>query len=195
MATAFRTKATSDQGGDFELPESGTYPAVCVGLIDLGTHENTFNGQTTKARKLFIVWELSGEHDSKGRPFVVSQSYTWSLNKKAKLRPLIEAWTGRTLADNEEVDLGDILGKPCTLTLTIGTSGAGKKFVEIGGIGKPMKGMAINPPSHEPFGFALAEQVFSDAGPEIPDWIPPNYGRKVADEIKNSEEWSNLSPF
>src|SRR4051812_15651725 len=118
VPSPWTAKANNSEGGDFELPPGGMYPAVLVSLIDLGTHERTFNGQTTEARKLFFVWELTGEFDSKGQPFIVAQDYTWSLHKKAKLRAMIEEWRGKGMSDEEEFDLISLLGKPCMLTLS-----------------------------------------------------------------------------
>jgi len=196
MATAtaspFSMKANSGEGGDFELPPSGLHPAVFVAIIDLGTHTREFNGERSDQHKLFLCCELTGENNSKGETFVVGQDYTYSLNKKAKLRAIVEGFLGRSLADGEEYDLALMIGKPCVVNLKDGVSGAGKKFVEVSSIGKPMKGQIIPEQTRESFAFSLTQvnSVKDDLG--IPSWVPPNYGRKIEDEIKKSKEWDKL---
>lgn len=198
MATAtspFATKASSSDGGDFELPPSGTHPAVLIGLIDLGTHEREFNGEKNDVHKLLLIWELTGEHDSKGDPFVVAKDFTWSLNKKAKLRGFVEGYAGRALIDGEEYDLGLMLGQPCMINLTEGTSGKGNKFVDVSSISKPMKGLTVPPTDKQTFALVLSMLTSLKDDWAIPEWVPKLYGRKVEDDIKASREYLKLSPF
>ena len=110
----------------------------------------------------------------------------------AKLRAIVEGFLGRSLADGEEYDLALMIGKPCVVNLKDGVSGAGKKFVEVSSIGKPMKGQIIPEQTRESFAFSLSQvnSVKDDLG--IPGWVPPNYGRKIEDEIKKSKEWDKL---
>ena len=201
MSVSFAVKASSNEGGSFELPEAGTYGAVLVALVDLGTHESNFtdaDGTRKRQRKIHLVWELTSEFDSKGEPFLVCQSYTWnpkSLNSKAALRKVVEGYLGRTLSENEPVDYADFLGKPCSLGVSVGTTAGGKRFAEVASISKPMRGLAIAPASHGPFAFRV-DGLNSTKDPlDIPDWIPPTFGRKVEDEIRTSDEYGRLSPF
>jgi len=97
-AVSFRIPATSGEGGDFELPPSGSHPAILIGIVDLGTRDNTYNGKTSKRHKIMLAWELTAENDSKGQTFVVAQDYTWSLNSKAQLRTIVEGFRGKGLA-------------------------------------------------------------------------------------------------
>ena len=192
---SFRTKSSNNEGGDFELPPSGTHPAVMVGLIDLGTTENTYNGKTSDRHKILLVWELTAEADSKGVNFIVAQDYTWSLGKKAALRPLVEGFRGKAMADEEEFDLALMLGKPCMVVVTEGISGNGKKFAEVASLSPPMRGLTVPPATREPFIFHLGQLSSTKDDLEIPDWVPPLYGRKVADDIRKSQEYGKLSPF
>jgi hypothetical protein len=192
---SFKTRANNGDGGDFELPPSGTHPAVMVGLIDLGTTENTYNGKTSDRHKILLVWELTAEADSKGQNFIVAQDYTWSLNKKAALRPIVEGFRGKALADDEEYDLALMLGKPCMINVTEGVSGGGKKFAEIAGCSPPMRGLTVPPATRDVVFFHIGALTSTKDDLEIPDWVPPLYGRKVVDDIKKSKEYAALSPF
>lgn len=195
MESPFTKKANSGEGGDFELPPSGMHPAILVGLIDLGTHTREFNGEKTDQHKLFMVWELTAENDSKGQNFVVGQDYTFSLNKKAKLRGIVEGFLGHMLADGEDFDVALMLGQPCVLNVMEGKSGSGKKFSDVAGVGKPMKGQTVPPATREVFAFSLTMINSTADVLEIPAWVPPIYGRKIPDEIRKSQEYTKLSPF
>lgn len=189
------TKAKNSDGGDFDRPSPGAYPAVLVGLVDLGTHEHVFNGEKKKSRKIFLAWELTGENDSNGQPFVLGQDYTWSLHKKAKLRPVIEGWIGKSFAENEEFDIISLLGKACLLTVSEGTTSSGKSFSEIKGVGPLPRGMTAPPANHELFAFNIALLNSSLDDIPIPEWMPRNYGRLLKDDVKASEEFGILPPF
>lgn len=196
IQTPFRGTAKNSEGGNFEQPPTGQQVAVVIGLVDLGTHlHDNKKGKTWTARSIQFVWELTDEKDSKGENFIVGQGYTWSLHKNSDLRPMLEGWTGKKFSDGEEYDFGHLLGTSCMLTLTRGKSGNGKEFTEVASVSMPYKNMQIPPATRQPFAFSLDEQVSSATPPEIPDWVPPNYGRKVIDEIKASNEWQDLPSF
>jgi len=195
VESPFKISANSNEGGDFELPPSGTHCASLVALVDLGTHTREFNGEKTKQHRLFLVWELTNEADSKGQNFVVGQDYTWSLNKKAKLRGIVEGFLGRALTDGEDFDLLLMVGKPCVVTITDGVSGSGKKYANLSAVGKPMKGQTADAPTHEPFAFSLGSIYSSKDDLGVPSWMPPIYGRAIPDEIKKSHEYEALPAF
>lgn len=197
MSTATSTwkrKASSSEGGDFELPPGGSHGAALVGLIDLGTSPQTYNGETKSVHKILFVWELTAEHTSKGESFKVAKDFNFSLNSKAKLRAFLEGWMGRKFGDDEEIDVSTFMGMLCVLNLTEGVSAGGKKFVDVVSANKLMKGQNIPPISVESFVWDFDGQDPRNE-PEIPEWVPMLYGRKVVDDIKKSDEWGNLSPF
>ena len=57
LAKAPEQKSTKD----YEVMEPGVYPARCIWVVDLGTHDNVWKGETKKRRELILVWELSDE--------------------------------------------------------------------------------------------------------------------------------------
>ena len=85
-----------DNGADFERLEPGTYTAVCSHVLDLGTQPSMFGDKDQVA----LCFEVN-EKMSDGRPFMVSEIYTASLNKKAKLRQHIDMWRGKPLTEQE----------------------------------------------------------------------------------------------
>ncbi len=107
--------------------EPGAYPAVCSGVIDLGTQEGTFGPR----HQVLIQWQIPDvrmDVQRDGRtvsvPRVVSRRFTLSLNSKSTLRPLLEAWRGRPFSEMDAAtfDLFSVVGKACLLQLTNTTS-------------------------------------------------------------------------
>lgn len=190
----WKKKATSGEGGDFELPPGGTYPACLVALIDLGTHEATFGGKAVDRHKIAFVWELTGEFDSKGETFKVIKDFTWSLNSKGNLRPFLEGWLGRKFGDDEEIDILDFVDMKCMVNVAEGVSGNGKKFVDVTSANRPMRGLTVPDRTVDPIAWTFAGWDINKE-PPIPDWVPRLFGRLVADDIKASKEWADLIPF
>lgn len=111
----------TDSGNTFEMPPAGVHPARLVKIIDLGTQESSFQGQTRRSRKLQLTFELLGDDRmSDGRPFTISRRFTASLGEKSALRPFLESWRGKRY-DPAELKAGlrldKLLGQYALLTL------------------------------------------------------------------------------
>lgn len=184
------TKASNKEGGNFELPPIGTHGAVCIGIIDLGTQTDTYQGESKTQRKLYICWELTRKKNKEGNNFIVAQEYTWSLGKKAALRGVVEGWTGRQLGDNEEFDWTSLIGRSCLVSL-VDKNG----YPKVGSIGIPMDGFEIPPATTPPIMYHTSESSTTDLEPPIPDWVPYTYGMPIKEKIMNSPEWKGRSPF
>lgn len=195
MSDPFTITASSNEGGDFERPAPGMYPAVLVAAVDLGTHTRVFSGESKKQRKIYLAWDLTDERDTKGQTFVVSQDYTFSLNSKAKFRGLIEGWTGKAIPDGGQFNITDLVGKPCCVNISEGMSVAGKRYSEISSVAMPMRGLTVPETARIPFVFSVTSLNSSMGDPEVPAWLPRIYGRTVVDEIKASEEFGSLPSF
>jgi hypothetical protein len=191
-ASPFAKKADSKGGEDFEICPSGLHPAVLVALIDLGTHEFAYQGKKSENRKIFLVWELPSEKMQNGDSFLVTADYTWSLNAKANFRKMLEGWSGRSFKDDEEFDPLILLGRPCVVNVTEGLSANNKKFNEIMGVAAPMKGQVIPKPTLVNFAWHMSQITCQADDIPIPEWVPRNYGRMVADDIRSSKEWQAL---
>ena len=191
--STWSTKAKNTSIQEREIAPPGTHMALCVGLIDLGTHTQVFNGKRKDLHKILLCWELPQEMDSSGEPFVVQRDFSWSLHKKSRLRPFVESWLGRNFAEDEEYELIDLLRRPCVLSVTNGKSAKGFPFDEVTSVGPLMKGMECPGPFHKPFAWAISMVSSASSEPPVPNWVPPLYGRNVVDDIKSSKEWESLS--
>src|SRR5260221_10547348 len=137
---------------DFESPPAGTHLAVCYRVIDLGTQDSSYNGQQKRQHKVLVSWELPDEKMADGRPFTISQRYTWSMSEKAALRRDLESWRGKPFSDadfgDQGFDIRKLLGVGCLLTI-VHTAKNGKTYANITSIARLMKGMStpnsINP--------------------------------------------------
>jgi hypothetical protein len=182
----------SDRGG-FESPPIGDHPATCVAMIDLGTHE----GQNNPYRKIAIVWELAAEYRSDDSRFVVIKDFGWTLRTskdgtKSKLRQFLEEFEGRDFLDRENIDLASFVGRPCVVEIGNVYSQSGRQYREVLSCRKPEKGLSVPAPTMEPFTFLIDAEMSMD-DPAIPPRVPHLYGRRIADVIKASREWTGRS--
>ena len=131
---------------NFTPTPAGTHLGICYRVIDLGTQQTTFNGETKQAHKVLLSWELPEERMDDGRPFMISQSYTWSMHEKATLRKSLEAWRGMAFTERDfgptGFDIKNVLGKACTLSV-VHTTKNNNLYANVSSIGKVMKGITV----------------------------------------------------
>ena len=172
--------------GDWELPPAGNMAAVCVALIDLGTQQDSWQGQPKDAHQLAIVWELAGMVSAKtGKNHVVCKKFNASLHPKANFRKALETWRGQPIRDDEDFDIFKIVGAPCLLQVSHDKTNSGNDIYYIDAVTGLPKGMAKPTATHHPLiKFKIDHEM------EIPehDWLPLLDGRKIADVIRESFE-------
>lgn len=187
----FKSKASDTSGGEAEYPSPGTHAAVCVGLVDLGTHEGEYQGQPREDRKVLFAWELSDEVRSDNQPFVMVADYNVmpDLSRKSKLRLMLESWRSRPFNDQDDIDLTKTLGAPCLLNLEARKTKDGKEYVRIKDVIPAPKNATIAKPQYEPFAWSDLGQL-----PRLPDWLPFLYGKQVEKHIEESLEARGIAP-
>jgi len=178
------------EGQQFENPPSGSFIGRCYAVIDLGTQQHSWQGETWGSRDVRIGFELPTElmtgkynPDVKGKPFSVHMTLKQSLNPKSKLRPLLESWRGRKFT-KEEIAVYDpkkMIGVPCRLALI-----ENGDFINIGGISPLGRDercpAAVNPTVF----FSLEPNEFSNA-------VFAALGEKTREKISKSPEFSALT--
>jgi hypothetical protein len=122
-------------GGSYHNPEPGLHNAVCVKMFDLGMQEG-YEGKMQ--HKVVIYFELEDripDGEYKGKRFMLSRTYTLSLNEKANLRKDLESWRGKAFTDEEAkgFDIEKLVNIPCTLNVIMHTAN-GKERARISGI-------------------------------------------------------------
>lgn len=154
----------SSSGGDFKPIPEGSYIAICVRVVDLGTQASSYKGADKLQRKVLIAWEVPDvevEFDGETKPALVQSRYTASLADKATLRKHLEAWRGRKFTDEElrGFDLKNVLGKACQIQVLHSDDGAYANVVAIMAL---PKGLPAPNPHHPLTHFSLDEGEFSE---------------------------------
>lgn len=189
-------KAQSGGGGDFsktEIPSADVHDARIVALVDLGSHQESFQGGHAEwKRGLYVVFELDEEMTGfKGTNHVVGVKYTLSFHEKANLRKLAENLLndGNAYAADAAVDYTRLLGQPCAVQISH-ESGKGDKadrtYVRV-------KGVSSVPKKRREQVFAPKRELakwFVGVNPlnDLPDYLPRIYGEKVEDVVRRCRE-------
>jgi hypothetical protein len=139
-----------------EVLADGSYPARVLYVIDLGRQiVSTPQGEkvTNQVSIGFQVFEDEVPH-------TLSRRFTASLHKKASLKPVVEAITGKSIEDLPEFSLIELLGHPCLVqtqqqTFTSQTTGDEVTYVKLAHVVRPPKGMAVPGLTEDPFFFSI----------------------------------------
>lgn len=117
-------------GGDdtYEQPPVGEHKAICYRVIDGGRAEEDYLGEVNVRHKIFLFWELPECTMSDGRRMSIMNSYTASLNEKAKLYQHVTSWINRSFTEEEKegFDPTSLLGKGCKLSIDLNKNGRAK---------------------------------------------------------------------
>jgi hypothetical protein len=164
----------SKGGSSYPPMDAGTFTAICVGVVDIGTHSETWEGKELIKNQLVLLFDFPSEMidiDGEQKPRCLSLKLTKSTHEQAKLRKHLIAWRGRDFTDDELNDfhLSKLLGVPVTVGVTQKTSN-GKTRAIISTLGKPMKGMEP-PKATRRIYFDMADANSYSAIEELPDWI------------------------
>jgi hypothetical protein len=178
------TISETQKNTERQLPEAGATVGVLFSLVDLGTQEVTWDGETKNTPKLRLAFELpeqtiEGEVTENGKttkvtkPMVVSIELTRSLGERATLRKHLETWRGQAFTSKElaSFSLKNLLGKACLLTLVHKTSQAGRNYCAIQGIAKLPKSMKAPAKTENGHVFYEIEQGEGGQFGELPEWL------------------------
>lgn len=125
MSLGLRRKITSST----PPMDAGTYPAVCVGIVDLGKqYSEKFKKYSDK---LMMIWEIPSQTvqiDDEDKPRWLSNDFTSSLHDKSNLYKTLVSWRGKPFTEEElSVDkdghtkfkIKDMLGAGCFLQVIV----------------------------------------------------------------------------
>ena len=175
---------------EYPLAPSGTFIARVVSIIDLGTQKTSWQGMEKDTPQINISFELPTElyefkEGESKKPFVISNTYSHMMGKKAKLRPITEAILGVALKDEEaySFDHDELIGLPCQLTV-VHTEKDGNTYANIGAISPLLKGLAC-PPQVNPSKILSFEKWDKEIFDALPKFLKekivasPEYGKLV----------------
>lgn len=127
-------------GGDFKQTPAGVHIGRCFKIVDLGTQEESYEGEAKLLPKVALYWELHGEDEEgnplvidTGEPMIIWKEYTKSLGKKASLRADLESWRGKPFTDEElrGFDVSKLINAYCLVNVTHKVSGQGKTYAKV----------------------------------------------------------------
>ena len=175
-------KNVNNGGGDYENPPAGSHLARCYYVVDQGFQESNFNGEAKLAHKLRIGWELPAETMSDGRPFAIFETYTASLNEKAKLFGMLKAWFGKA-PDPATFDMKSLIGKAAMVAI-IHNEKQDKVYANLSSVMPVPKGMPVPEPINEPvfFDFDQPDKAVFD-----------RLHQKTRDILRKAQDWSECA--
>lgn len=162
----------------YERCDAGVYPARCIQVVELGSHDVEWQGDVKTKKELLIVWELS-ELMEDGRPFVVSWRGTNSLNEKSGLYKLLVSWRGKQFEPKElkAFALSAILDKCCMVNISKETNKhTGRDFNKVISVMPLPKGMSCPDRTNDLVDFGI-----DDLGSPIFEKIYPYVQRIILD--------------
>jgi hypothetical protein len=179
--------------GDFDPVPAGSHIAVCDMIADLGIQPGSGMFPKEK-RKVYLRWQLPNERvefekDGKKQsgPRMIGKEYTASMNEKANLRHLLEAWRGRQFTDAEaaDFDISAVLGKACML-MVMHTQKEKRTYANVSGIGPLPRG--ISPNTIIPEGLPV---LYPPGNPstyhQLPEWIRAKIDQQILEEPVNPD--------
>lgn len=170
--------ATMPEQKEFQLAPEGVHLAICVSVIDLGTHEYEYKGKKKISRKVRIVFQLPYEkavfkEDEGEQPFQLAQEFNNSLHPDSELRKALKAWRGRDFTEEELVgfSLKKILGKACQIQVSHTKNGE-KTYADISAIMALGKGMEVPELDRDPtFVTKSVWETSDDRWVDLPEFI------------------------
>ena len=174
----------------FEVCPEGSYITRCFAIIDMGMQENTFFNNISP--KVYIGWEIPDKKMADGKPMIVYQNYTASLDKKAKLRSHLEQWRGKGFSKEElsGFELKNVLGAAGYITIGHKSSNDGKIYSNVIGISKLPPGIECPPLFNKKIYFDLDN--YTD---ESYNSVPQGFRNKInlgeIEKMKEEQEMLN----
>lgn len=163
------------------LVESGSYLAVCVGVLAIGEQyvdRSAFGGKSGYERQLTFVFELPTEIGEDGKPKQLNKDVNATSALTGSLYAILKAWNARDYNREqlEQADLSEQLGKPCQITVSVSESG----YSRISGITAIPKGIPA-PESITPIMLFNVEDWDDAVFNALPEW--------AQNKIKNSTQY------
>lgn len=180
-----------NNGGGMNFPpmDAGTFHAVCSGVIDIGTHTETWDGKELVKNQLILLFDFPTETieiNGEEKPRCLSLKLTKSTNEQAKLRQHLISWRGRDFTDDElkDFELRRILGVPAMITVVQKTNQRGKTYSQIKTVGKAMKGFECPKDCRKLYFDMDNKETYSEIE-NLPDWIIAEINRSAEAKAAN----------
>ena len=192
-------KAPKSSGKNFPITKAGSYLAVCYTIVDLGTHEDTYQGVDKDRRLCLITFEIPGERIEiekddgtvEDKPRAISIKDTFSMHEKSNLRKKMESWRGKPFTETQayDFDFKTLLGVNALIQVAHQESKDGKVYAFIQSVTKPLAEMDKIKSENKHLFFEFGPPYLTAAGFDFPENMP----EWVMTKIKESREYQDLS--
>jgi hypothetical protein len=172
---------------NFEPCPPGNHVATIVGVFDVGTHSEEYEGKHKDQKKMVICFELQ-KTKADGKHFIVSKSYTMSMGDKSNWFKFVTGITAQRFKSGDKFTARSMVGVPCMIMMTNEKKTDGEKeriFEKVESIAQYPEGLPI-PTTYRP------PVIWSPHyGTPLPDtsWVPKIYGDSVKDLVEQSKEF------
>jgi hypothetical protein len=175
------------EGKQRELIAAGTYNAILVQVLDIGTQPSN-NPKFKPSRRVLLGFEILGESTEEGDPFILFKNYNFTNNDSSALMKDLTAWLA--LKDSANFELDNALGKPAQITVTHSDDGKYANILTVTGLVKgtkvgksvtAMKSLYLDPDTFDVETFnALGDKHKAKiaATPEYALAVAPKVGKK-----------------
>lgn len=137
-----------DEGKKFAPHPEGTFPAVCVDVIDLGERVETWDGKEKLSYKIALVFDAGEDNADTGERFYIHPEFTASMGQRAALRAFLESWRGKSYTDDQArqgIPVDKLVGAGALLTIEHKTSASGRTYAKVRSVSPLPKGMGAPP--------------------------------------------------
>ncbi len=185
-------KIKKKSGSSVPPMEAGTYPAVCVGIVDLGEqYSETFKKYNDK---LLIIWEIPSQTiqiDGEDKPRWLSKDFSASLHEKSALHKMLVSWRGKAFTEAEltedengfmQFSVLDMLGTGCFLQVIVEEKD-GSSYNRITSVISLPAGMPMPTTETKLIAFDI-DNWDDEAFSPLPEWIQ--------ERIKKSTQYQKL---
>jgi hypothetical protein len=173
---------------EYEPIPEGTYGAICYTIADIGVQ---YDEKFKKANpKVVFIWEICDDdlREDFGRGKLerraISKTYTASWATKSHLYNDIRPWYGKEV--DEDIDLSEMIGKPCMLTIVNNKSSNGKIYSNVQSVSSIMKGFKLGKPENEIVVYDIDESP-EETFNMLPEWIR----KKIQDSKSPNAQGAN----
>lgn len=182
MSFGVPTDFSNANGTNFEPIPADNHVGVCIGVLDMGTHEESFQGGPARVvRKIKVQFELPGVVRTDGKAAIISATYNCSMNEKATFRKVLDAWLGVGWTDLYRGRPWDFLiGLPAMVLVESGPGkrDPGRTVTWIGTVAKFPKGLPAPAPTRD--------RCYLDLGGKV---LPETLSVWDAEKIRQSAEY------
>ena len=186
------TVRASGGASSFKPVPPGMHLARCYRVVDMGTQNSTWKGQTKQVPKVMLQFEVHSEDadgnplvTDKGEPMSISKNFTASLGENAILRQELENWRSRAFTADElnGFQLKNVLGAWAMLSIVKEKGMDGNEYTNIS---------SINPVSSQIKKAGLPEphnelKIFDLENPDLAMF--ETFGQKLKEKIQATPEW------